>query len=201
MCSRYVFGRSGWYRLTQDMPRMCIFGATFSALYHFRVTDFRSRPNLPHWVTEAQIGEQPINEKFQNFALKLIMLSFVEIGKAKVTKPAHGIPDKMISVRPFIWVPCSNLAKNFLLSLCPSPSPCKVLSKSVQFPRKNMQKCLSDSLQYQHEGPVASSLTIIYNFSQLPTYTVRTLSTSKVNETQVHKTIYSVLVFLWKIIN
>jgi len=88
------------------------------------------------------------------------LLSLTCVQHAKTFAKMCGIPHEegfWLSVRPFLWpsgAPAgSDLAKNFVRSFFPhSPSLWQVSSKSVQFSRMYVRKCLPESLQYQREA-------------------------------------------------
>ena len=127
----------------------------FSASYCFQVID----PKV-HWsYWKLSFGEKrPFNGKIW----KLRYESFHR-------HMDSGIPAKLIGNRqiviyqtgawyssrkrlvlvfcPFLWDFWSDLAQNFTGSLFRHSHPfCQFLSKSVQFPRRYIRKCLSDSL-------------------------------------------------------
>ena len=59
---------------------------------------------------------------------------------------------KRVGILPLLWCFWSNLTKKFYrITLSPFPILCQVLSKSVQFSRRYIRKCLSESIQYRRE--------------------------------------------------
>ena len=149
---------------TEDMPSMSLW--LVSAFVGFV-------PFLSYWpapkfndTTKKSVffGEKwPINGKFQNFATKGFMWTLIHVFLPSFVKSVKrsdqtGVwysSQKRLVFCPFLCGFWSDLAKGFTRSLFPhSPSLCQILSKSVQFSRRYIQKCLPvpDSLQYRREN-------------------------------------------------
>jgi len=107
-------------------------------------------------------GKKLLTEKFLNFATKdspahgfaYSCQVFRKSVKAELTERlVIFFAKKRLVFCPFLCGFWSDLAKNFTASLFSnSPSLCHVLSKSVQFSRRYIRKCLPDSLQYRREA-------------------------------------------------
>jgi len=103
----------------------------------------------------AGAANDPLMERFPNFATKrfvrtmihVFLPSFVDIGKAEITKPVRVIYS---SRKRGPW---GDLAENFTeLLFSHSASRCQGSSKSVECARRYVRKCLADSLQYRREA-------------------------------------------------
>jgi len=105
-------------------------------------------------ITKFMQKSDTLTEKLKNFAAKAFMRtpihvflpSFAEICKAEVTKRVRGIHHEKR------WVGASGAISPKILKDHSFPFLCHVLSKSVQFSRRYVRKCLPGSLQYRREA-------------------------------------------------